>query len=238
MILSVSFALLAAVALTWRKYRRPLVAAWAVLVWLVASGWLAAPLVALAEYGVRPIAHPVMRGHTVLIVIGAGTRKRGDRVTPPVDGLARIAKATALYSSCKRIADACTVVVSGGDPQHHGATEAQTYGREFITNGVARDDLIIENRSQTTYENAKFTASILRSTPYDEAILVTSSYQMRRALLDFARFGVTPQPVYANRVEAQTGWRPRIVNLIAAERALHEIVGIAQFRVYRALGWF
>ena len=173
-----------------------------------------------------------------LILIGAGTRRADSGLQPPPDGDARIRKTAALYRTCRQHATRCTVVMSGGDPQHHGDTEAAVYGRQLIAQGVDSHDLVLEPKSRTTYENAKFTASILRSQHDDSLILVTSSYQMRRALLDFRRFGLDPQPVYSNRRRAQTGWLPRRHNLVDAEQALHELVGIAQFHVYRMLGWF
>ena len=62
--------------------------------------------------------------------------------------------------------------------------------------------------------------------------------QCLSALLMFERFGLAPQPVYANRRDANPGLLPRWRNLANAERALQELIGIAQFHVYRWLGWF
>lgn len=221
-----------------RKRRRLIALASVALFLLLATGWLAAPLIAWAEAGVEPVERPAMHGRTTLITIGDGTQRTGTGLRPPSDGAARIRKTAALYRTCRQQAERCTVVMSGGDPQHHGDTEAAVYGRQLVAEGVDPADLVLEPNSRTTYENAKFTASILRSRHDDACILVTSSYQMRRALLDFRRFGIDPQPVYANRRDAQTGWLPRRRNIVNANRALHELVGIAQFHVYRLLGWF
>lgn len=239
MILFNSFLLLFVAFALWRKRRLAIALIGVIGYWLVASGWIVAPLIALAQSGVHPVEHPVMTGRTAIILLGAGTRRHGDGpLVPPADGFARIARTAELYSACKHTASACTVIVSGGDPQHHGATEADIYARYLLARGVANDDLIRENRSRTTYENAKFTTSILRSRHDDALILVTSSYQMRRALLDFARFGCAPQPVFANRRDAERGWLPRQRNVANGELALHEIGGVVQFYVYRMLGWF
>ncbi|CAM8817633.1 YdcF family protein [Burkholderia pseudomallei] len=240
MILFNSFGLLFVVFLLCRKRRGAfaMLAAGAALLWLIASGWLAAPLVALAQAGMQPVAHPTMTGDTVIVMLGAGIERRDGVAIPPRDALARIDKTAELYSACRRTALRCTVVVSGGDPQVRGIAEADTYAPYLLARGVASADLIREKRSHTTYENARFTAPILRAQHYDDLILVTSSYQMKRALLDFERFGFAPQPVYANRRDARLGWLPRAANLANAELALHEIVGVAQFHVYRRLGWF
>jgi len=238
LILFDSFALLFICFLLCRKRRRLVAIAGAALFLLLATGWLAAPLLAWTEAGVTPVERPDMHGQTTLIIIGTGTRRTDTGLQPPPDGEARIRKTAALYRMCRQLASRCTVVMSGGDPQHHGDTEAAVYGRRLVAEGIAPGDLILEPNSRTTYENAKFTASILRPQHDDSRILVTSSYQMRRALLDFRHFGIDPQPVYANRRRAQTGWLPRWHNLADANQALHELIGIAQFYVYRWLGWF
>lgn len=238
LILFDSFVLLFIGFMLCRKQRRTISIVAAALFWLLATGWLAAPLIAWSEAGVTPVEHPDMHGRTTLILIGAGTHRTDTGVQPPPDGVARIRKVAALYHTCRQQAERCTVVMSGGDPQHHGDTEAAVYGRQLVAQGVAPADLVLEPNSRTTYENAKFTASILRSQYDDARVLVTSSYQMRRALLDFRRFGIDPQPVYANLRRAQTGWLPRWLNVANAEQALHELIGIAQFHVYRWLGWF
>ncbi len=240
LILFNSFALLFATLVLYRKHRgaRAIAITIVALFWLIASGWLAAPLVALAELGVRPVEHPTMTGDTTIVMLGAGIEQRNGAAVPTRDALARIAKTAELYSTCIRTAAHCTVIVSGGDPQRPGVSEAATYAPYLLARGVANDALIREARSHTTYENARFTASILRAQHYDALILVTTSYQMRRALLDFDHFGIAPQPVYSNRRGAQLGWLPRFDNLANAEQALHEILGIAQFYVYRQLGWF
>jgi uncharacterized SAM-binding protein YcdF (DUF218 family) len=239
LILFDSFALLFIAFLLCRRHRLTIAIAAAALFWLLSTGWLAAPLIAWAQAGVVPVERPDMHGRTVLILLGSGTTHRDDGTLEPMpDGFARIRKTAELYRDCTRRAQRCTVIVSGGDPQQHGATEAATYAPYLVAAGVAPGDLILEPRSRTTYENAKDTTSILRSRHDDAYVLVTSSYQMRRALLDFQRFGLAPQPVYANRRDAQCGLLPRWRNLANAARALHELVGIAQFHVYRWLGWF
>ncbi|WGS43898.1 YdcF family protein [Burkholderia sp. JSH-S8] len=238
MILFDSFALLFIAFMLWRKHRRTIGIAAVALFWLLATGWLAAPLIEWSQAGVTPVVHPDMRGQTALILLGAGTRRTDGRIEPRTDALARIHKTAELYRTCRQRADRCTVIVSGGDPQHHGATEAATYAPYLVAEGVDSRDLILEANSRTTYENARFTAPILRSRHDDARILVTSSYQMRRALLDFHHFGIDAQPVFANRREARKGWLPRWQNLVNAEHALHELAGIAQFYAYRWLGWF
>ncbi|MGF6754706.1 uncharacterized SAM-binding protein YcdF (DUF218 family) [Paraburkholderia sp. GAS42] len=209
------------------------------LFWLLSSGWLTAPLLAWAQHGACPVARATFAGHTAIVMLGSGTEYDDhDRLIPKRDAIARIEKTAELYAGCTRVATRCDVIVSGGNPQHHEATEADTYLPWLLQRGVSRNDIVLENRSLTTYENAKFVVTILQHVHYDSLILVTSAHQMPRALLDFHRFGSFPQPVISNTRRAQTGVLPRYINLVNANIALHELIGIAQFHVYRAIGWF
>lgn len=124
LILFDSFVLLFICFMLFRKRRRIISIAAVALFWLLATGWLAAPLIAWTEAGVTPVEHPDMHGRTTLILIGAGTKRTDSGLRPPPDGTARIHKVAALYRTCRQQAEHCTVVMSGGDPQHHGESEA------------------------------------------------------------------------------------------------------------------
>jgi uncharacterized SAM-binding protein YcdF (DUF218 family) len=225
--------------LLWREARTTLALGALVLFWLLASGWLTVPLLAMAQHGARSVVDPAFGSHTAIILLGGGTHHDDEgRLVPKPDPLLRIGTTADLYASCKRMGGVCTVIVTGGNPQHHEETEADNYLPWLLRRGVPRGDIVLDNHALTTYENGRNVASILGTRHDDSVILVTSAYHMRRALLDFDRFGVHPQPVVSNYRHAEPGILPRVVNLEDAEISLHELVGLAQFRVYRALGWF
>ncbi len=209
------------------------------LFWLLSSGWLTAPLLAWAGRGANPVARATFSGRAAIVLLGSGTEyDNHGHLVPKRDAIARIEKTAALYADCTHVAVRCEVIVSGGNPQRHEATEADTYLPWLVERGVARRDIVLENRSLTTYENAKLVVPILQREHYDSTILVTSAHQMPRALLDFHRFGSFPQPVISNTRRAHPGVLPRYINLVNANIALHELIGIAQFHVYHAIGWF
>jgi uncharacterized SAM-binding protein YcdF (DUF218 family) len=239
LIIFILFALFFGVFILWRRARAATALTGGALFWLLASGWLAAPLLDWAQSGANEAARIRYAPRTALIVLGNGTRYDDTgTLRPQSDAWDRIAKAAALYADCKRSVPTCRVIVSGGNPQRHAASEADTYAPYLLRLRVRSDDLILENTSRNTYENAANVARILRSQRYDSLILVTSAYHMRRALLDFDRFGLTPQPAVSNLRRARIGLLPRVTNLIDANLALHELIGIAQFHVYRSIGWF
>jgi uncharacterized SAM-binding protein YcdF (DUF218 family) len=222
-----------------RKARVALAVTGVVFFWLLAAGWLAAPLLDWAQSGPPTPAPVTYAARTMIVMLGTGTDHDADnRLVPRTDALARIATSAAIYAACKRGGSTCKVIIAGGNPQRHEASEADTYLPYLLQEQVPRTDVILENRSLTTYQNARNVAAILRQTPYDALILITSAYQMPRALLDFHRFGLMPAPVISNSRHIHLGIMPRLDNLLNANLAMHELIGIAQFYVYRMFGWF
>lgn len=233
------FALFSAVFVLWRRARKAIIVAALALFWLLSAGWLTAPLLAAVQGDAAHYLPPKFGPRTVIVMLGAGTRHDSQGRLVPMPGVfPRIAKVASLYAQCKQANRHCEVIVSGGNPDEHEASEADTYAPYLLEAHVARDDLVLENESLTTYENAKYVARILRNEHYDSLMLVTSAYHMPRALLDFHRFGLAPQPVAARGRVVRCGLLPRRPNLASANVALHELIGLAQFHVYRALGWF
>lgn len=230
----------------WRR-RRAQIAAYAVAVfWLFSSGWLSAMLLDFAQPAIyRTPYDPAQPGpatigpHTAIVVLGGGTEHDdADRLVPKHDVYARLATAATLYAQCASAHARCRVIVSGGNPQHHEATEADTYAPYLLRAHVAPSDLVLENRSLTTWQNARNVARVVGIRQDETLLLITSAYHMRRAMLDFRRFGLEPVPVVSSVRHAHRGWLPRLHNLEAAETALHELIGTAQFYVYRMFGWF
>ncbi len=223
----------------WRRARKAIAATALVLFWLLSAGWLSAPLVAAVQRDAQQAPPPRFGERNVIVMLGGGTRyDRNGKLVPIQDVWPRIAKTAQLYTQCKQQTPHCQVIVSGGNPQGHTASEAETYAPYLLQAHVAPADLVLEDTSLTTYENAEHVARILRSQHYDSLMLVTSAYHMPRALLDFERFGLTPQQSSSGGRTVRCGLLPRRPNLAAANVALHELIGMAQFRVYRALGWF
>ncbi|KAB1076284.1 YdcF family protein [Methylobacterium planeticum] len=97
------------------------------------------------------------------------------------------------------------LVFSGGSGSVYDATsEADIVGWMGDTFGLPRSRLILENRSRNTYENAQFTASLVRPKPGERWLLVTSAWHMPRAVGCFRQAGFT---VTAHPVDYRTrGW--------------------------------
>jgi uncharacterized SAM-binding protein YcdF (DUF218 family) len=69
-----------------------------------------------------------------------------------------------------------------------GAGDDEIHRQILLQAGVPAGAIQIENKSQTTRENAEFTIKLLRAEKIRSAILVTSWYHSRRALKTFEHY--------------------------------------------------
>jgi len=59
---------------------------------------------------------------------------------------------------------------------------------QALSGGIPGSAIILENQSQTTFENAKYSFKIMEVQGYKSAIVVTSPYHTRRSSIIFAHF--------------------------------------------------
>ncbi|SAK74223.1 hypothetical protein AWB78_03175 [Caballeronia calidae] len=210
----------------------------AALAWAVGAGWFANPLLDLAQRGYGHTETPAFTPRTTIVLMGGGTARTGSGLVPKSDAAPRIPAAAALYRQCRATGASCTVILSGGDPQHHGQAEADNYAPYVLAQGVAPGDLVRENKSLNTYQNARNVAGILGPAHDNRLIIVTSAYHMRRSLRAFEAFGYAPVPYVSDVRHIRPTIFPRIRGFVNSELALHELVGLARFDVYRWLGLY
>jgi uncharacterized SAM-binding protein YcdF (DUF218 family) len=174
-----------------------------------------------------------------IVVLGVGTTRASSDapLEPPVFAYGRLAHAAILYRECKTSGRQCLVLVTGGDPQKHGSAEAQVYAATLRQLGVPDVDLQVEPRSMTTWQNAQFTRPMLLTYAPQRLLLLTSGFHVRRSLLYFAHFGMNPEPVRGDEINATTPSWPDAWNIALCDVVLHEYVGIARYHVYNMLGW-
>jgi uncharacterized SAM-binding protein YcdF (DUF218 family) len=90
------------------------------------------------------------------------------------------------------------VVFSGDDGTLFASPSnvATTVGRWLEAVGIARERIVLEGKSRTTWENALFLHDILKPQPGQRWVLVTSAFHMPRSVGTFRRLGfdVLPWP--------------------------------------------
>ena len=65
---------------------------------------------------------------------------------------------------------------------------SQIMERQALSLGVPKDDILLEAKSLSTYQNAKYSLEIMRAKKFKSAILVTSPYHTKRASIIFGQF--------------------------------------------------
>ena len=175
---------------------------------------------------------------SAIVLLGAGTTLAADGATePPLVAYGRIARARVLYAQCRAAGGDCKVLVTGGDPLHHGRSEAAVYGEQLQAMGVPAADLILEERSASTWQNAQFSRALIAAYRPGRLLIVTSGLHMRRALRYFGHFGLHPEPVRGDWLQARGGWLPSGWNLTLFEQAVPEYFGLLRYRLYNVMGW-
>lgn len=77
------------------------------------------------------------------------------------------------------------LIFSGAAQDKSGPSNAAVMRTQAIEQGVPESVITIEDQSETTKENAENTKDILQDEAIKTAIVVTSSYHMKRTILEF-----------------------------------------------------
>ena len=107
--------------------------------------------------------------------------------------------------------------------------------KRFLINlGISATEIMIENKSRDTFENAKFTRDICIRSDYKKPILITSAYHLKRSILSFEKVGleVIPFPAsFKSWKDKQYGWTAYLPgNFAKASIALKEYAGLIFYR--------
>jgi len=189
-----------------------------------------------APYALQP-ALQWAPNNAIVLLTGDALHIPHGAVEPSLSAYGRITQAAMLYDDCRRAGMGCKLLVSGGDPSDLGTSLAVSYGAVLRRLGVPAEDLILESRSNTTWQNAQFSRPLLSALGVQRIWLVSSAFHLQRSLLYFAHFGIGVTPVRGDYLKAEFSAWPRWSNLSLGEVALHEYVGIARYHIYNAMGW-
>ena len=124
------------------------------------------------------------------------------------------------------------LLLSSGQVFAEGGNESVIAKRALISLGLPERQIVLEDRSRNTAENAVNTARYCTDFGWRRPILVTSAFNMPRAMLFFERAGLKPQPYpcdySTNGIEQLNifSWAPRIDCLFNSCLALKEYAGI------------
>ena len=129
------------------------------------------------------------------------------------------------------------IIVSSGKVHKNSSAGAFIAKRFLIDLGVEEGQIVIEDKSRDTYENAKYTREICLRNGYKNPILVTSASHLKRSLLSFKKMDIDIVPYPANfrskRIKNYQlySYLPRSSSLMTTSIALHEYLGILFYNI-------
>jgi len=97
-------------------------------------------------------------------------------------------------------------IVFSGAAAEGNVSNALAMKRIAMASGVPSGDILIEELSKTTAENADFTAKVIATEDYKSIILVTSPYHQRRAYTQF-RAALGKDFLILNHSAKDQSWR-------------------------------
>ena len=115
-----------------------------------------------------------------IIILGCGIAKDGS-LLPLLRG--RTDRAVEFYKKQKELTGKSAVLIpSGGQGANEIISEAEAMRNYLITQGIPQDDIIMEDKSTTTYENMLFSKRIIDSeNPNGQVAFSTTNYHVFRS---------------------------------------------------------
>lgn len=222
------------------KRRRRLLTVVTFAFWFIGNPWIANEVLLLWEVPPAPFADiPKGKYEAAVVLMGMtqDSKSPKDRVYF-MRGADRLLYAIRLYKEGK----VKKIIISGAYIDKLTAFHAK--GANNITSvcrmaGIPDEDILTEESSLNTYENALYTARLLKeqNMPASDLLIVTSAFHMRRALMCFRKQGLRVEPFAADFYSEDRFFdfsRMLIPSAAAIDRwniLLKEWVGIAAYRL-------
>jgi uncharacterized SAM-binding protein YcdF (DUF218 family) len=202
-----------------------------VLTWPPMDWLLSRPLE--ARYPVEPFPPDSAQALVVLSSSFLPPRYARPYVISDKEGYRRCEHAAWLYRHWRRV----PVLASGG-PQTKGTLPLSALMRDLLRRaGVDDADILTEDASRSTRENAVNSAAILKQHGLVKVALIVEAFAMPRAAAAFRHEGidVVPAPCSFRTFDASSDdFLPTWKSLERNEGTVHEVLGLAW---YRLRGW-
>jgi uncharacterized SAM-binding protein YcdF (DUF218 family) len=226
-------------ALVWRKpagHRAPLLGLTIGFVVLVI---LSIPAVAYyirgtLEWRYAPLEHRPKDVEALVVLSSSVRPPDGPQIhavmdTQTMDCLLRAAE---LY----REGEPCPIIVSGGkpDPRQPGPAYAVPMCDYLVRLGIPATDILLEDQSRTTHENAVGSCRLLKERHLHKIVLLADAAHVVRATACFRKQGVEVVPcgcrcIATPHAPARRWFWPRAEAIVENERSGHEWLGMAWY---------
>lgn len=172
------------------KHKKRLLISGLILLLIFTNDFIINEMMLLWEIPPTPISEVSSNYDVAIILTGVTTTEK-----PPHDrtyfnkGADRVMHTVQLYKQKK----AKKIMVTGGSGSLLGneIKEADEIKRILLLCEIPEEDILIENQSRNTRENAAFTAVVLKNKfPEGKFLLITSAFHLRRAHASFKKAGI------------------------------------------------
>jgi uncharacterized SAM-binding protein YcdF (DUF218 family) len=157
-----------------------------------------------------------------IILLGAGVSQTIDSLEPGQAAYDRILKAAEIYQAHHQ-----KIIISGGFTEGHKLSEAYIYAQELYKLGIPKKDIVLDEKSKNTYQNAEFVKNILDKSD-DKYCLVTDGLHLKRSQLYFDSFGIKTVPLASSLPSTDIRVLPNAYNIYVTQRMLHEYLGLVK----------
>src|ERR1051326_6706567 len=216
-------------ALRWRRFGLAVVLAASFGLYLCAIPAVSSWLITHVEAQLPPDAD--WRAGQAIVVLGADMRPGGG--TAP-DILGPVSLERVFFAATAHRQLRVPVAVTGG-PVYGSRGASASLMKAALEEGFAIPVAWTEDRSHTTWENAVFTARLLKPAGIERVVLVSDAWHLPRALWAFERAGLHalawPAPRRIVLALRPDDFLPSASALHESFIALHEILGTVYYRL-------
>tara|TARA_Y100001978_G_scaffold201897_1_gene221377 strand:- start:92 stop:862 length:771 start_codon:yes stop_codon:yes gene_type:complete len=223
------FLLLFVVVVCWRRKIGPRSIRFAMLIATLLLWFFSMPVVsffsaATLEWQYPPVYERLPEAEAI-VVLGSGVAPPDAiRARAELDqgGLRRCLKAAELYKS----GEPCPIVVTGGRVESYktGPVMAEVMREFLIRQGVSAGDVILENESRSTYENAVKAAALLKQQDIESVLVVSDATHLIRGVGCFRNLGLQAYGGGCGYTATDLNITPRSFLPSAAAAAMNQIV--------------
>jgi uncharacterized SAM-binding protein YcdF (DUF218 family) len=167
-----------------------------------------------------------------IVVLGGDVRSGNGGDIPDTLGPISLERVMLAATAARRLH--LPIAVSGNGVARGHVTEAELM-RATLEEQFGLTTRWSDERSHTTWQNALFTAALLRPDKIDTVILVTQAWHLPRAIWCFEHAGLKalpwPAPRTMLRADGFGDFMPSAAAFHDTFRALHELIGAAYYRM-------
>jgi uncharacterized SAM-binding protein YcdF (DUF218 family) len=219
-----------------RKAGTYVVAVSALLLWLLSTPYVAELALQQLDAQTRALKAPLPQADAIVILGGGtyfGAPEYGGQDTVATQTLMRLR-----YGAQLQRATGKPVLVTGGRPLGNTLSEAQQM-KSVLEQEFHVPVRWIEDGSDNTFENARYSFATLQADGVRKIYLVTTAWHMARSAETFRRAGfevVEAPTAFTTRYRMDVlTFLPRAESLLDSKIFAHELIGIGWYRVKSAL---